>query len=219
MKLRIFIPVLSILFALSLPSFSQEGSKVTTYNTMSFFYVDNSEDSHAASLNSSMASELKEKVSDKQNNKTNYFYFFASDGSKSQRNLSYNPATLLQKALGEYLSRASQDADYDRDKEIVRTSFTEDFPVKIKQSVDVYIFLSSYAVKRMLKEAEQLPFPVTIPKEISLYLNSKDIKLNVYVYVNKEAATEYGINDIRNCFTFCDSKLNLQYIQFEFKAL
>lgn len=190
-------------------AYSQEDIK--SFSNITFYYVDNSSGYQADALNLEMTDELKNNLKRLGARPDNYFFFYACNGQEPK--ISNNLSSLLDgTTLKKYLSKESKESEYSFDKQSLRDNLIE-YPVKIKQNVEINLFLSAYAIKNAIKNIDQLPTPVFFPRELPIYLNATDLKLKINIYINKEVAQEIGEDAIRNFFSFCSESLNQQKVQ------
>lgn len=207
MRKAIFLSMVTIIAQTFLCN-AQQG--INTFNTLTFFYVDNSEGYNSDPLNSSMNSEVGEEMIKKINGVAdkpdNYFYLMGCNGDNPKQ--SNNAKSLLGSDwVKKYIGNTSRESDYATERMLLRESFTMN-KIKIKKQVDVYLFLSGFAVGQLTKKMEELPTPVFFPKEMGIYLNNKDIVFNIYLYTNKEAVDQLTLAKINNYILFCNSTLN-----------
>lgn len=191
--------------------FCQEDLKA--FNNLTFYYVDNSSGYQADALNLEMTDELKNNLKKLSARPDNYFFFYACNGQEPK--ISNSLSSLLEgTALKKYLSKESKESEYSFDKQSLRDNLIE-YPVKIKQNVEINLFLSAYAIKNAIKNVDLLPTPVFFPRELPIYLNASasDLKIKMNIYLNKEVVNELGEDAIKNFFTFCSEGLNQQKIQ------
>lgn len=213
-----------IIIALSLLSnlCEAQGSKdeVQEYSYFTMYYVDNSDGAETNALNDEMVQDLKESLNNLTRRPDNYFFFYGSDGreNKTSSNLT---SFLSTPTLKKYLGNPSDEADFSFDKISIRDYFTEN-PVMVKQNIEINIYLSAYAVKRMLKEMEDVPATVFLSNELPLYLGNsenKNVRIKIRYFLNQEAKTLFGEETIRNFITFCSQYLNHQKIISEINYL
>ena len=182
------ISVLFIVLAVAASHHAVAQTGFNTFNTLTFFYVDNSEGYNSNPENSSLSPELSTEFMKKLNGVSdkpdNYFYLMGCNGDNPKQ--SNNAKSLLgSEWVKKYLANTSREADYPTERRLLRESFSS-YNLKIKKQVDVYLFLSGYAVNQLTKKMEELPTPVFFPREIGIYLNNKDIVYNVYLYTNND---------------------------------
>jgi hypothetical protein len=211
MKTKIILSFILILFS---KSYAKKLEDVKEYNTIIFYFVDNSDGSNANSLSAELIAQLKENLNKKTTKPDDYFFFYGCN-AESQLISSRVGDFADSPALKKYLSNPSRESEYVYDKKVIREHFAE-YPIKVKQKVEINIYLSAYAVKRIPKEIETLPTPLFIANELPVYLNivnRKDIVFQTNIYINKEVKEELGeakINEkINSYFNFCKESLNL----------
>lgn len=199
-----------------------QGSKNDTqeYSYVTIYFVDNSDGSETNSLNDEMAQDLKESLNNLTRRPDNFFFFYGSDGreNKTSSNLT---SFLSTPTLKKYLGNPSDEADYSFDKIAIRDYFTEN-PVKAKQNIEINIYLSAYAVKRFLKEMEDIPTNIFLANELPLYLmdpENKNTRIKVRYFFNKEVKELFGEDKVRSFVTFCVQQLNLQRTSSEISFL
>jgi len=194
---------------------------VKSFNTMTFFYIDNSEgytsDELNASLNFTVTEEFKKRLNAVNSKPDNYFFMLASNGSDIKQSTNAN-SILDSDWLKKYLSRTSKEADYVIERQSVRDNFST-YPLKIKKEVDFYIFLSAYALNQLPKRLEELPVPIFMPKELPVYLNNPNLVVNIYIFSNRETIEKLGIGKIKSYFNFSTKDLNEADIDIDVTAL
>ena len=208
-----------ILLAFNITCSAQD---IKAYNYFTFYYVDNSDGPDADPLNEEMVQELKDNLTKLSMRPDNYFFFYGCNGEESKKanNLtSFNSSATLKK----YLSNASRESDFSYDKKEIREYLTE-YPVRIKQTAELNIYLSTYAAQRIAKEIEDLPTPLVFMKELPMYLNSNDLKslkVKLNIYINKEAIDDKAFTEekLKSYFDFCIQQLKLDNYQTEIKFL
>lgn len=210
--------MLSFIFELS----GAQGSKdeVQEYSYFTMYYIDNSDGSETNSLNDEMIQDLKESLNNLTRRPDNYFFFYGSDGqeNKTSSNLT---SFLTTPTLKKYLGNPSDEAAYSFDKIAIRDYFTEN-PVTVKQNIEINIYLSAYAVKRMLKEMEDVPASIFLSNELPMYLGvseNKNARIKIKYFLNKETKELFGEETIRSFITFCIPQLELQKITSEINYL
>lgn len=211
MRIATIVFVFCFLIALSSDISYGQSSGLKTFNTFTFFYVDNSEGFDSSPLNSALSNEVGQEFSRKLNGVAdkpdNYFLLIGCNGETPKQ--AANAKSLLSSDwLKKYLSRTSKEAEYGSEKQALRESFTTN-PVRIKKEVDVYLFLSGYALSQLSKKLEDFPTPLFFPKEMIIYFDNKDVDFNIFLYSNKEAVEKLGESKIKSYFSFCNSELNL----------
>ncbi len=210
MKFLHILPIIGILCLTNQSQCYAQTSDLKTYNTLTFFYIDNSEGYNSSALNSALNSEVgvefTKKIGAVADKPDNYFMMIGSDGENPKQ--STNAKSLRDSEwMRRYLSKTSREAEYGVEKQILRESLTNN-PVKIKKEVDVYLFLSGFAMNQLVKKLNEFPTPVFFTKEMNIYLNNKDVNLNIVVYTNKEVVEKLTVNKIKSYFDFCNANLN-----------
>lgn len=196
-------------------SFGQPSDdEIKSFGYLTFYYVDNSDGYNADPLNDDMVQELKDNLNKLNNRNDNYFFFYGCNGdeNKTSFNLaSFNGSPSLKK----YLASPSRESDFNFDKQTIRNYFIE-YPVKIKQSVEINMYLSTFAAQRLVNKIEDLPTPLVLANELPIYLNTKssnELRIKINVFINKEAKELVGEEKIRSSFSFCNKNLGLEYLQ------
>ena len=162
-------------------------------------------------MNNEVTEELKTNLGKLVNRPDNYFFLYACNGQEPK--ISTSLMNLLSgTVLKKYLSKDSKESDYLYDRQQIRDNLVE-YPVKIKQNVEINLFLSAYAVKRMMQSIDDLPTPLFIPRELPIYLNGENLKIKMNIFINKEAATELGEEKIKSFFSFCSESLGQQKLE------
>ena len=215
MKTKIILSFILILFS---KSYANKFEDAKEYNRITFYYVDNSDGSDANSLSAELIAQLKDNLKKINSKPGDYFFFYGCNG-ESQVMSSRVGDFADSPSLKKYLANPSRESEYTYDKNTIREYFSE-YPIKVKQRVEINIYLSAYAVKRIPKEIETLPTPLFIANELPIYLNianRKDIVFQTNIYINKEVKEELGeakINaQINSYFNFCKGNLNLDKSQ------
>lgn len=209
--------LLAAVFVIAATGTGKAQAGMNTFNTLTFFYVDNSEGYNSDPLNSSMSTELGEEFVKKLNGVAdkpdNYFYLMGASGENPKQ--SNNVKSLLGSDwVKKYVGSTSREADYANERMLLRESFSMN-KIKIKKQVDIYLFLSGYSIGQVTRKMEELPTPVFFPKELGIYLNNKEIIFNIYLYTNKEAVEQLTISKIDDYFLFCNSLLGLSNYNLE----
>lgn len=186
-------------------------SDVKTFNTLSFFYIDNSEGFDSSPLNAAINNEVGQefikKLSALSDKPDNYFLLLGSNGQSPK--ISTNAKSLLGSDwVKKSLARTSKEADYKTEKDLLRESLTN-ISLKIKKEVNVYAYLSGYALSQLAKKMEEFPTPVFFPKEMLIYLNNPGLNFNIFLYTNEDAAEKLTPAKIRSYFNFCDADLKI----------
>lgn len=207
-----------LLFVLLLSfNYGAKAQSGSTYNNMTFFFVDNSSGFEADALNNDMSEELRNTLNRILNRNDNYFFFYGCNGEDHKATTDLK-GFLAGTTLKKYLNKDSKESDYKYDRKILRETMAE-YPVKIKQNLEVNIYLSYYAIKRMLKSTEELPSVLFFTRELPIYINSKDLNYKINVFINKEAVTQFGEATITNFLNFCNDDLRMKSYQFQLTAL
>ncbi|MBL0341154.1 MAG: hypothetical protein IPP71_09625 [Bacteroidetes bacterium] len=162
------ILLLSFICELSVAQGSKDEGQEYSYFTM--YYIDNSDGSETNSLNDEMVQDLKESLNNLTRRPDNFFFFYGSDGKENKTSTNLT-SFLTTPTLKKYLGNPSDEADYSFDKIAIRDYFIEN-PVKAKQNIEINIYLSAYAVKRMLKEMEDVPATIFLSNELPMYLST-----------------------------------------------
>lgn len=190
---------------------SQNDGDMKTFSNFTFYYLDNSSGYQADEMNFEMTDALKGNLKKLVGRPDNYFFMYACNGQEPK--ISNDLNNLLEgTTLKKYLAKDSKESVYLYDRGAIRENLVE-YPVKIKQNVDINIFLSAYAVKRLMKYTDELPTPQLIVNELPIYLGTMDLKVKVNIYMNKEVAEELGEDKIKGFFSFCSDQLGQQKIQ------
>ncbi|HKR07424.1 MAG TPA: hypothetical protein VJY62_22510 [Bacteroidia bacterium] len=217
MRIIKFLKFLIPLLMLTGKIYSQGSERSKPFITLTLFYVDNSEgfdnDPLNSGLNNEIKDELRQKLDAASSMPDNYFFLVACNGEDPTQHSDLNTYRQSE-SLRKYLGKPSREASYAAEKLAIRESFSQ-YPIRIKKSVEVYLFLSGFALNQLTKKIDELPTPLTIPKEIGIFLNNKDAKINVYVCSNKEAVEKLSSDKIKSYFTFCNSELRLANINVE----
>ncbi len=187
------------------------------FNTLTFFYIDNSEGYNSDPLNSSLNAEVGEEFVKKLNGVAdkpdNYFYLMGCNGDNPKQ--SNNAKALLGSDwVKKYLGNTSRESDYATERMLLRETFTLN-KIRIKKQVDVYLFLSGFAIGQMIKKIEELPTPVLFTKEMEIYLNNNDVVFNIYLFTNNEAVEQLTAVKLKNYFLFCNGSLHLNNYNME----
>lgn len=195
--------------------FSQDMEEVKSYNYFTFYYLDNSEGYEADFMNAELTNELKNNLNRLAARADNYFLLFACNGDNYKivndlKSLTGTSSPFLKK----YLSKASNEANYSEDKKAIREHLCE-YPVKSKQNVEINYYLSSNALKKMVKNMEELPTPLTFSSELLTYIDGKDLKIRMNIYVDKADLEKMGSEKIKSYFIFCNHLINSSNIQTE----
>lgn len=193
--------------------FCQNYSPAKPYTYFSFFYVDNSDGFEADPLNFNMVQLLRDEMNKLNNRSDNFFFFYGCDGDESKTANNLNNF-IGSSTMKKYLNNPSRESDYNFDKSSIRNALI-DYPVTVKQQIEINIFLSTNAIKQIIAKNEELPTPLYLANELPMYLISdktKQARLKLNIYINKEAATSVSEAKIRSYFTFCNQFLNNEEI-------
>jgi hypothetical protein len=206
--------ILTLSLSLSGTAWSQKGNEAEdSYTYLTMYYVDNSDGAETEALNEGVVSELKESLNNLTKRPDNYFFFYGCDGAESKT--SNNLASFINSpALKKYLANPSDEADYVYDKSVLRDYFTEN-PLLVKQNVEINVFLSAYAVKRMMKSTDDIPPGIFLTNEVKMYvgaIDNKNLKVKMRYYINKEIAPVLGEENIRMFLRFCNTELGIQNV-------
>ncbi len=194
---------------------AQSGLK--TFNTLTFFYIDNSEGFDSSPLNAPINYEVGQEFAKRLNavadKADNYFLLLGVNGQDPKQ--SSNAKSLLGSDwVKKYIARTSHEADYGFEKALLRESFSLN-PIRIKKEINVYLYLSGYALSQMQKNTEDMPTPLLFPKEIIAYVDNNNAKINITVVTNKETAEAITPEAIKNKFTFCSIQIEQKNIDVE----
>ena len=185
-------------------------------NSMTYFFVDNSSGYKADALNEGMLEELKNNLKRMSlKGSDNYFFFYGTDGEEPKSSSNLN-SFLNGSTLKSYLNKESKESDNNFDLKMLRQFITDD-KVKIKQKVEVYLFLSNNAIKRMVKMPEELPAALFFTREMPIYLSNNDLETKIFLFANKEIVEDYSEQNLTDFFNFCNKEINLKSVKFELK--
>ena len=201
---------------------AQKASDMRSYNNVTFYLVDNSDGFEADAMNDDMVQQLKENLIKLSSRPDNYFFFYGCNGEEQL--ISDNITNFVDlPSFKKYLRNPSKESDFSFDKQAIREHFAE-YPIKAKQNIEINIYLSTYGVKRTIKEVESLPTAILFANEFPLFLNPTNIhelsvKLNICI--NKEAKSLSGFDEekIKSYFTFCTDELKIQKTRTEISFL
>ncbi len=212
MKKTALLVLFSLYFSGNL--FSQKGNEdIDSYTYLTMYYVDNSDGAETEALNEGVVTELKESLNNLTKRPDNYFFFYGCDGSESKT--SNNLTSFINSpALKKYLANPSDEADYVYDKSVIRDYFTEN-PILVKQNVEINVYLSAYAAKRMMKSTDDIPPGVFLTNEIKTYVgqsDNKNLKVKMRYYINKEIVPALGEENIKIFLRFCNAELGIQNV-------
>jgi hypothetical protein len=188
-----------------------------SFDNMTYFFVDNSSGYQADALSSEMVDDLKVLLNKIALKNDNCFFFYGCNGQEQKTSFElkgFNTGSTLKS----YLNKESKESDYTYDLHVLRESMAE-YPVKIKQSLEVYLYLSSYALKRMMKRPSELPPALVFTREIPIYISDKDLEIKINLFLSKEIVAEIGEQTIKNYFNFCNQNINLKPMQFQLNSL
>jgi hypothetical protein len=182
---------------------------------MTFYYLDNSEGSgvNAEALNSNLVEQLKEKLEGLKRRTDNYFVLLAANGEQPKQKTEIN-STAGSEFLLKYLSRPSKESDPYTERQMMRDLF-RDYPIKVKQTIDFNLYLSSQAVKNAVRDPATLPSTLLLPKEIISIMNIEESKIRINVFTNQDVDANAWNKFITN-MEFCSAQLNLPSISFEY---
>ena len=211
---------------------AQSGRDGKVYTNLTFFFVDNSDGYNADALNNEMSGALEDHLNRITSRTDNCFFFYGCNGDN------YRTSTNLMNFISsaqykKYLENPSRESDYEFDKGVIRSYFVEnDF--RVKQTVELNIYLSTYATKRMLDNSTELALPLVFPAELPLYIarsGQSDYTYKVNVFMNQEVREargqgktpeekiKNGEDRIRNRFAFGQSLLGNTAFQYEIRFL
>lgn len=187
--------------------FSQSSKSNIVYNNFTFYYLDNSAGAENETMSDKLNQELDINLGKLKGRTENYFFLYASNGNnyKTEYNLN-NILDKKSKLLQTYLSRPSLNPDYDFDKKIIRDNLQEN-PLFIKQRIEINLYLSADAVRQMINNIEALPLPLTLTKEMLLYIDRNDANIKINVYTDK---ADYKV-DLKDFFRFCNNELGITF--------
>lgn len=184
-------------------------------NSMTYFFVDNSSGYKADALNEEMLEELKSNLKRIALKGDNYFFFYGTDGEEPKNSTNIN-SFLSGTTLKSYLNKESKDSDNNYDLKMLRQLITDDKP-KVKQTVEVYLFLSYNALKKIIKAPEEMPAALFFTREMPIYLSNNNLETKINLFVNKEIIAEFSEKSIIDFFTFCNNEINLKNSKFDLK--
>ncbi|MFN7846390.1 MAG: hypothetical protein ACK5P4_04140 [Bacteroidota bacterium] len=183
-----------------------------TYNSMTLFLVDNSSGYKAPSMNEELTEELKSLVGRMSQKSNNYFFFYGANGEEPLN--SANAGTLVSgNSLRSYLNKESKESDNLFDLKMLRQFILYD-KVVIKQNLEIYLFLSDNAVKRMIKNPDELPSFLLFCKEAQIYLTEKELNTKINFFLNKDVVKEFPEKTLTNFFNFCADDINTEKPQY-----
>jgi len=184
-----------------------------SFDKMTYFFVDNSSGYQADALSTEMVDDIKETLKSIALKNDNYFFFYGCNGKEQKASFeikSLNTGTTLKS----YLYKESKESEYSYDLQTLRENISE-YPVRIKQTLDIYLYLSAYSIKRMLKSPDELPPALIFTRELPIYISEKDLEVKVKLYISKDTSTQFGEKTITDFFNFCNQDINLKSFQFQ----
>jgi hypothetical protein len=197
----------SILFVILINTICVYSQESATTN-MTFFFVDNSSGYKADALNQEMIDQLKDKIAKAKTKFDNSFFFYGCDGEEPKS--SSNAEKLLGgPTLKSYLNKESIESEYKYDLNMLREYFVES-AFKIKQNLEINLFLSANAMKRMFKRPSELPPALVFTRELPIYLNNSSLDVKINLYVNKDLTSEFSEQAIKDYFNFCNNNLGIK---------
>lgn len=194
---------------------SQNANDVKAYNNFTFYYLDNSDGYNSDAMSNELTEELRENLTKLKGRTDNYFLLYACNGSNYKTQ--YSLSALTDKGsnfIRQYFSRPSKESDYDFDTQTLREIFTDN-SIKIKQNVEINLYLSSGAVKKMIDNIGDLPTPLFFTREMLTYIGNSNLRVVVNIYTNKKDADTIGADKLKQYFTFCNTELNINTAQTE----
>jgi CRISPR/Cas system-associated endoribonuclease Cas2 len=156
---------------------------LTAVNTLTVYYVDNSQTSVYGKLNTEVIQSLRERVSSLQDDKQDYFLAYLSNGQQGK--FSSTEKDFLDRDLPEFLDRKTRGGNYEWDKQTFREFFLTQFQYKVKQSVELNFYLSAYSIYNLKNKLGDLPSPLSLAGEIPLYLNNPEVNVKVNYFISK----------------------------------
>jgi hypothetical protein len=181
------------------------------YGYITVFYCDNSEGYDSEAMNDELTSHLRENLEKLTQRPDNYFFFYGSDGEDS-RTSSNLTSFLSAPTLKKYLANPSRESDFNYDKIAIRDYFVES-PVRVKQNLEINIYLSTHAVKRYLQESDDIPCTVFLSNELPMYVGAFErdgVRIRVKYYINSDAKEKFNEAEIARAFMFCTRQLNME---------
>ena len=146
--------------------------EIKSYNNFTFYYLDNSDSYDSDAMNIELTEELKANLSKLKARTDNYFFLYACNGTNYKTQ--YSLTALTDKGssfIRQYLARPSKESEYDFDMQTLRENLTDN-PIRIKQNVEINLYLSSGAIKKMIQNTDELPTPIFFSREMLNYLNA-----------------------------------------------
>ncbi len=202
MKAINFILIATVI--LTSPLMAQNSEELTTVNTLTIYYLDNSQTSVYPKINTEIAQSLRERVSASVDDKQDFFLAFLSNGQMGK--FSSNEKEFLDRELPEFLDRKTRGSNYDSDKQLFREFFMSQFPVKVKQTVELNFYLSAYAVYNLKNKIGDYPSPISLVSEVPIYLNNDEINIKVNYFITRPPdATmdkDFNVGSITNLLEF-----------------
>lgn len=197
------LKTLCILLMLANASRAQNDPRV--YNSLTCFYIDNSSGGTAPGLSQPVLNYLKVKMNDQEKMKDHYVYTYTVDSLNSI--LTDNMTkTVSFDFLSKYLARSSATADYAFDNDTIAGYFRAK-PIQVKEEITIYIFLSSKAVDKMMKEMDNSPTPVAYPYKIAAAtFYEKVLYPKIYLITNKDVENRYTEGQLLKAFSYYQDK-------------
>lgn len=195
---------------LTAPLMAQNSDELTTMNTLTIYYVDNSQTSVYPKINTEIAQSLRDRVSASIDDKQDFFLAFLSNGQMGK--FSSNEKEFLERELPEFLDRKTRGSNYESDKQLFREFFMSQFPVKVKQTVEINFYLSAFAVYNLKNKIGDYPSPISLVSEIPVYLNNDEINIKVNYFITRPPdATmdkEFNVGSVTNLLEFYLSQIS-----------
>jgi hypothetical protein len=194
---------------------SQNANDGKAYNNFTFYYLDNSDGYNSDAMSNELTEELRENLTKLKGRTDNYFLLYACNGTNYKTQ--YSLSALTEKGsnfLRQYFARPSKESEYDFDTQTLREIFTDN-AIKIKQNVEINLYLSSGAIKKMTDNMGDLPTPLFFTHEMLSYLGNSNLRVVVNIYTNKKDADTIGAEKLKQYFTFCNAELNINTAQTE----
>ncbi len=181
-------------------------SKTQTYNSMTFYYVDNSAEYELPGLSSGVKDELRQQLKSDVGYNNHYSYLWMSNGSKSYQGDDAE-RILENDQFKRILNRDANPAKYEADIQSIREHFTL-FPVSVKQEIVFDFYLSANAVNRLFTDVYLIPTPISICGQIIQFVKSSGkLKLRLNVYTDESTKAKYSETDLISSLNFCSLQL------------
>lgn len=201
-----------------------------SYSFLTFFYIDNSTTLDSEPMNDDLVDELSNTVNRVSTKVNNCFYLYGCNGENS---VVYTNALSSSDQLKKYLVRPSRESEYAFDKSNIRAYFEQN-PVEIRQSLEVYVFLSVSACNRMINATSELPTPKLLATELPAYIKHPDnqpYSLKVVICIDKDVIEKLGTGftpeeksrngeaRLREYFQFGNESIAPESIKYDIKFL